>query len=402
MTPEDQVLCLCARQELLPAHREAVEEVCRGVSIPWERLAARAETHGVLPIVAANLRRCEVGMPSPVAGRLELAILENAALKSRDADRLATGLAWLRAVKLDAMLLKGTALDLLVYEEPWVACSRDIDLSLRPAPGWEMGHGREKEIRRALYTHGVECDLDGHHDLTLNGILPLDFTRIWREARPVSFRGEPAWVMSREDLLISLAVNACRKRFFRLKCLFDVAETLERGGPFDAGRLAALAREARSEGVVHAALVAARDLLGVPLPAGVLEALSLAPARARLLNTLIATFRRCGSLAGRSSRRFGLALIVASLHPADAGRFFLYGLTRRPGPRATPISLPAGRPGTNTDEHGPTRTCTDGEDAPRCSSVFVRESPCYSPELPGTGAGAGGTGTRRAGSPSRS
>jgi putative nucleotidyltransferase-like protein len=369
MTPEDHALCLCTRQEFLPAHQEGLEQLCREASIDWNRLAARAEKHGVLPIAAANLRRCNVEIPAPVAGRLELAILENAALKSRDADRLATGLAWLRAVELDAMLLKGTALDLLVYDEPWVAFSRDIDLSLRPGPGWEMGKGREKEIRRALYTHGVECDLDGHHDLTLNGVLPLDFARIWREARPVSFRGEPAWVMSREDLLISLAVNACRKRFFRLKSLFDLAETLQRGGPFDPARLAALAREGRCEGVVYAALTAARDLLGVSLLAGMLEALGLARPRARLLRDLIAAFRRFGSFAERSSRRFGLALVVASLRLPEAGRFFLYRFTRRPGERATPISLPEGRP--PTDEHGPPRTTTDFQDA----SVPVRVRP---------------------------
>ncbi|HEX9944554.1 MAG TPA: nucleotidyltransferase family protein [Thermoanaerobaculia bacterium] len=347
MTPEDHLLRLCARQEFLSVHREAVETLCRGRAVRWDRLADAAERHGVLPIVGANLRRCDagiIGLSAAAAGRLEAALLENAALKERDADRLATGLAWLREVKLDAMLLKGTALDLLVYDEPWVAFSRDVDLSLRPRPGWEEGKGREGEIRRALYTHGVECDLDGHHDLTLNGLFPLDFARIWREARPVLFRGEDAWVMSPEDLLISLCVNACRKHFFRLKGLFDVAETLRKGGPFDAARLAALAWEGRCEGVVFAALTAARDLLAAPLLPGLLEALSVSRPRAGLLRGLVAAFRRLGSFEGRSVRLFGLALVVAGLRPAEAVRFFLYRFTRRPGKRRTPIDLPAGRP----------------------------------------------------------
>jgi hypothetical protein len=347
MTPEDHLLRLCTRQEFLPLHQEAVEQLCRGRSVSWDRLIVTAERHGVLPIVGANLRRCDaeaLGLPAATAGRLELAILENAALKERDADRLATGLAWLREVKLDTMLLKGTALDLLVYDEPWVAFSRDIDLSLRPVSGWEEGKGKEKEIRRALYTHGVECDLDGHHDLTLNGLFPLDFARIWREARPVRFRGEETWVMSPEDLLISLCVNASRKHFFRLKGLFDVAETLRRGGPFDAARLAVRAREGRCEGVVYATLIAAQDLLGAALPAGMLEALGVSRPRAGLLRSLIAAFQRLGSFAGRSVRLFGLGLVVASLHPAEGSRFFLYRFTRRPGKRNAPIDLPAGRP----------------------------------------------------------
>jgi hypothetical protein len=340
VTPEDRLLCLCARQDFQPEHRQAAGEICRGGSIRWDRFLATAEQHGVLPIVGANLRHCDVSLPAEVAGRLELAILENAALKERDADRLATGLAALREVELEGLLLKGTALDLLVYDEPWVVVSRDIDLSLRPTgPGWAKGKGREKEVRRALYTHGVECDLEGHHDITLNGVLPLDFGRIWRDARPVSFRGQAAWVMSPEDLLVSLGVNACRKHFFRLKGLFDLAETLRRGGPFDPARLAAIVREGRCGAVVTAALLAARELLGAEFPADppadLLAVLGVSRPRAGLLRLLVAAFRRWGSFAGRSPRLLGQALVMASLRPAELLRFYVYRFTRRP-PRRRP------------------------------------------------------------------
>ena len=340
MTPEDRLLLLCARQEFTPEHQAAAAAICAGGGIRWDRLLATAERHGVLPIAGSNLQRCGAALPAAVAGRLELAIFENAAVKERDADRLAAGLAALREVELEALLLKGTALDLLVYDAPWVAVSKDVDLSLRPAgPGWEREKGGEKEVRRALYTHGVECDLDGHHDLTLNGLLPLDFGRIWREARPVTFRGQAAWVMSPEDLLVSLCVNACRKRFFRLKGLFDVAETLRRGGPFAAARLAAIAREGRSCGVVYAALAAARGTLGADLSdvsAELPPALGISRLRAGLLRLLVAAFRRFGSFAGRSGRLFGLALVAVSLRPADLVRFFVYGVTRRPKRLAIP------------------------------------------------------------------
>ncbi|HEX3552450.1 MAG TPA: nucleotidyltransferase family protein [Thermoanaerobaculia bacterium] len=346
MTAEDRLLLLCARQDFTPEHQAAAAALCAGGApgaIRWDRLLATAERHGVLPIAGANLQRCGAPLPAAVAGRLELAIFENAAVKERDADRLAAGLAALREVELEALLLKGTALDVLVYAEPWVAVSKDIDLSLRPTgPGWAKGKGREKEVRRALYTHGVECDLEGHHDVTLNGLLPLDFERIWRQARPVAFRGQAAWVMSPEDLLVSLCVNACRKRFFRLKGLFDVAETVRRGGPFDSARLAAIAREGRCGGVVWAALAAARGTLGVELPEmPAPAALGISRPRAALVHLLVAAFRRCGSFAGRSTRLFGLALVAAGLRPADLVRFFVYGVTRRPQRRAIPPAPPA-------------------------------------------------------------
>ncbi len=335
MTPEDRLLCLCARQEFLPVHQEAVERLAREEPPRWDRrwnrIIATAERHGVLPIVGVNLRRCELSLPERVVERLETALFENAALKERDADRLAAGIARLREVELDAMILKGMALSLSVYQEPWVVTSQDIDLSLRPWPGWRKDKGDERKVRRALYTHGVECDLDGHHDVTLNGMLPVDFRRIWREARPVRFRGVDAWVMSPEDQMIALAVNGCRKHYFRLKALFDVAETLRRGEALDGPRLGALAREGHCEGIVYAALVAAREALGAEVPAGTLGALGVSAPRAALLRGLIAAFLRFGSFVDPApqTRALSLALTYASLRPAEARKSALYSFTHR-------------------------------------------------------------------------
>jgi len=329
MTREDHLLLLCARQAFLPAHREEIGRLCREGVVRWGRLAAAAGRHGVLPIVGANLRRCDpavTGLPEALAAKFEIAALENAAVRERDADRLAAGLARLREVELEALLLKGTALTLQVYEEPWVVTSQDIDLSLKPGPGWEKGKGEEKKVRKALYTHGVECDLETHHDVTMNGVLPVDFERIWREARPVTFRGVPAWLMSPEDLLISLCVNGCRKRF-RLKVLFDVAETLRRGGPLDPERLGRLAREGHCEGIVYAALILARKALGAEIPEGLLESLKLSWPRAALLRGLAAAFLKAGSFVESSGRPLALALAYAALRPLDTWKSGVYSLS---------------------------------------------------------------------------
>jgi hypothetical protein len=340
VTREDRLLGLCARQEFLPRHRQAVEGLCRAAAVRWGLLAAAAERHGVLPIVGANLRKCDAGLPEDLSARFELAVFENAAVRERDAVRLADGLARLREVELEAMLLKGTALTLSVYAEPWVVTSQDIDLVLRPGPGWEKGKGEEKKVRWALYTNGVECDLETHHDVTMNGVLPVDFARVWREARPVDFRGVPAWTMSPEDLLISLCVNCCRKHF-RLKGLFDVAETLRRGEALDWRRLGALAREGRCEGIVYAALVAAQGALGAGLPAGSREALGVAPVRAALLRSLIRTFLAAAPFTGRTGRPLALVLAYASLRPAEAWRSLRYSLTHPPKHKGEDPQAPA-------------------------------------------------------------
>ncbi len=320
---EDRILFLCTRQDFQPRHREMVEAL-GARPVRWERLAATAEAHGVLPIVGTHLRSCALELPPGLADRLEAAVFENALRKEQDARRLAEGLARLREVGLEALLLKGASLDLLVYTEPWVVSSRDTDLLLRPLPGYRPGP-EEKAVRRALYRAGIECDLLGHHDLDMHGALPVSTERIWRAARRIDFRGAEAWVMGPEDLLISLCINACRKRFFRLKGLFDLAETVARAG-MDWERLGLLARRSRCEGIVFAALLAARETVGCALPEGALAELGVRARRARLLRLLVA--------GARTERKLSLLLAYASLRPEQAWRSLHLALMRRPARQA--------------------------------------------------------------------
>lgn len=351
MTEEDRILFACARQDFGPPHRETVEELARQRSdhIDWERLAATAERHGVLPVVGANLRRCDpavLGLPAALAERLEVALFENALLKERDAVHLAAALARLREARLEAMLLKGAALDLLVYAEPWVTSSRDTDLLVRPLPGFRRGR-EDRELRDALYREGIECDLEEHHDVNMNGVLPIPFRRIWQDARPVRFRGQDAWVMSPEDLLISLCINSCRKRFLRLKGLFDIAETVRRGADpawgLDWDRLARKVRDYHCGGIAFAALLTADATVGCDLPVGVWGSLGVAPARAALLRRLVAQTLRNASLDRPEAG--GLLLSYASYRWGQAWRSLWIALTHpgghRPPVDPVPYSMPA-------------------------------------------------------------
>lgn len=315
---EERILCLCARQDFEPHHRAAVEAL-GARPVRWTRVAAIAEAHGVLPIVGAHLRSCSLELPPGLPERLEGALFENALRKEQEARELAEGLARLREVGLEALLLKGASLDLLVYDEPWVVSSRDTDLLLRPLPGYRPGP-EEKAVRRSLYRSGIECDLLGHHDLDMHGALPVQTERIWQGARRIDFRGTDAWVMGPEDLLISLCINACRKRFFRLKGLFDLAETVARTA-IDWERLAAHARRSCCEGIVLTALLTARETVGCALPEGALEELGVRPVRARLLQLLIAAAHR--------DRALSLLLVYASLRPDQASRSLRLALGRR-------------------------------------------------------------------------
>ena len=326
MKVEDRILCAAVRQAFLPAHREAVETLARRRPVRWERLAESAVRHGVAPIVWTNLRRCDpaaLRLPAPVAGRLEHALFEGVARAERDAVRLMSALARLDAVGQDALVLKGTAARLLVYDQPWATVSRDIDLTVRPRPGRSFGP-EEREVRLDLYLDGIECEPLEHHDVTMNGALAVPFERIWREARRVEVRGAPALVPAAEDLVLTIAIGCCRKRYFRLKTLFDLAESVARL-PLDWERLAAAAREARCEAVVWTALAAARATVGCEVPESAMATLGVPVARRLVLEALVAAAVALGPLAApapgvRSTPGPSLLLTYTSLHLDQAWR----------------------------------------------------------------------------------
>jgi hypothetical protein len=308
---EDRVLFAAARQDFREEHRSAVEAMA---PFDLEKVAAIAESHGVAPIVGANLK----------AENLQRAFFENVLIKAQEAERLAQGIARLREAGYQVMLLKGLALDLLVYREPWVTTSKDADLLLRPEPGRRLADD-ERAVRRSLYRSGIECDLLRHHDVDMNGVLPVRFDRIWAAARAVDFHGQEVFVMSPEDLLISLCINSCRKRFFRLKYLFDIAETVSRL-EIDWDRLAVCAREDRCEGIVYTALHATAETVGCELPDGVLESLGVPRFRALLVRRLVARFLRHGSLGSPPSP----LLPYASYRWGQALRSFRVAVTWEP------------------------------------------------------------------------
>lgn len=316
MRAEDRVLFLAARQDFHEEHRVAVEELS---PVDWKEVAAVAESHGVAPIVGVNLK----------LERLEAAFFENVLIKVQEAERLAQGIGRLREAGYQVMLLKGTALDLLVYREPWVTTSKDADLLLRPERPLSAD---EKAVRRSLYRSGIECDVPGHHDLDMNGVLPVRYDRIWEAARRVDWHGQEAFVMADEDLLISLCVNSCRKRFFRLKHLFDIAESTRRLD-FDWDRLATRAREDRCEGIVYTALHVTRETLGCEVPEGALEALGLPRPRTLLIRRLVDRWLRRGSLSLPPLPW----LPYASYRPRQALRSLRFALTWQPPAHHTAI-----------------------------------------------------------------
>jgi hypothetical protein len=288
MKPEDKLLYICVRQELSQSHQEAFLALCDSTEIDWEIVLRKALLHSVAPLVYHNLLQ-NASMQQIVAPevmeQLELCYYRNIVLKERAASKLADIASFFNSVSSDVMLIKGAALDALVYEQPWYTMSNDVDLVIREKHE-EITDTKIVEILKPDHKH-FEWEYFEHHDVVMNGILPVNFQRIWDDAVKIQFRGRDLFVMSAEDMLISLCISDCRKRFFRLKALLDIAETVNHYGDISWGVVAQKAREYDCHNIVYATLLATKMTVGCEFPDDFLLKLEINPVRAKLMQYLM-------------------------------------------------------------------------------------------------------------------
>ena len=298
--PEALLLSACCRQRFGEVEREGIRRLCEHHAINWDRLLAAAIQHGVAPLVGANLEKgpgSDPLIPRETLLQFKLATLANRTAKVRAGLAVAELIAFCNERSLPVLLIKGLALDLLVYQTPNATVSADIDLVLGVRYD-EVGQAVRKDFyefvanleRRSGWAW--ECEWFSHHDLTLNGLLPVSFRRIWDDAVPIPFRGQPAFVMSPEDLLIAACISCHRRRHLRLKLLCDVAETVARYRDLDWDLLWNKSLQYRCSTIVYAALVSSSSTLGLETPFQPPPQRHVNPARARLIRSLFGRIDR--------------------------------------------------------------------------------------------------------------
>lgn len=292
--PELALLLGCARQRFTAVHQQIVEDTLRHAAVRWDDLLSIATGHGVAPLVFTNLVRCRAvkeQLPGPVARGFKSLSLRTKVVKAQRLRALADVLTACQASGAAVMLVKGAALDVAVYQQPWYTSSLDMDVVVRPPQGVNSAAIRADlnqlfwDVSRAC---PIECDWFAHHDITMNGVLSVCFETIWRDACALEVAGCPAFRMAAEDLLIAACINGARRRFLKLKALVDVAEIIERFDTLDWSMVAHKSRDYRCTPIVYAGLHLARQLLDCPLPADTLESLAVSAPRAALIRFLCA------------------------------------------------------------------------------------------------------------------
>lgn len=292
LRPEEELLFACTRQGLLPCHRAKLAQITEQNPIRWDVVYTTALNHGVAPLVYANLLQCPTiagQMPADSRTKFVRCTQANTLRKSLSRERVRGVLQFFARRSVKVMLIKGAALDVSVYRQPWYTLSADIDLLVQcrqqdfPAGDRPAAHqimrGRSALERRIP----VECDWFDHHDVSMNGLLPIGFDEIWSQARAVQVLDQVAYLMSPEHMLLSACINGCRKRFFRLKSLCDISEIIL-AHEIDWDLFTRTARRWGCEIIAYTALLIAGMALGASIPQGVLASLGVSLLRRQIIH----------------------------------------------------------------------------------------------------------------------
>lgn len=296
-----QLLLLVSRRSLTSDEcKQVLASIERGVS--WPFFYELAQAHGLAPLVFHNLRTLNVAgsVPLPVWRQFEAnyysTLGDNLLLESE----LFRATEQLRNRQIDFLLLKGIVLGALLYPDPALRPSADLDIMVptdhvsgaRQALedlGYGLQPGRQLDFQLAhSYDLPYVCQtasgqgvlIELHWNLAEPELFKLDIAALWQRAQTFAYNGHTLPSLSLEDILFHLTIHIRKHRYVGLRWLVDVSEMLRTfGADLDWPYLVNLAERTGARTLLYMTLQLAHDVMGAPVPPHVLD--SLRPSRVR-------------------------------------------------------------------------------------------------------------------------
>jgi hypothetical protein len=290
--------------EVTPEARCLVEILARrGASsentkhVDWDALVAVAESHGVGPLLYAEVRRQGLNPPEHVAASLRRSYLASAGKSTLIFHSLAAALSALHTGGVPVAPLKGAFLAEAVYGDIGVRPMSDVDIMVKSAHvaraiGILRGLGYRPEVSfdalaEQTINHGVPLTnpeglrLDLHWSIVSPrcraAFTSEELDALWSRAGETTLCGVLVLALSPTDLLLHLCVHASVFHRFddiRLRHFVDIAQVCRRYGDGIAwDELAARANRWRVAHGVQIALAMSQEWAGAVVPASVLAAL---------------------------------------------------------------------------------------------------------------------------------
>jgi hypothetical protein len=196
---------------------------CLAEPMAWPDLLAEARRLRVAPLLYVGLRSAAmVAVPPSVLEALRRTTLTVGARSARLEQAAAMVIATASADGIPVLVLKGLALQELVYPAGTVRSMDDVDLLVAPTDSPRLGRllrsrGYRNDLRgeEDFFAPDLSHSIDVHTDLVNTTRLPArgalwaePFQDIWQRRQSFALGGAPAWTLGPPDTIQHLAVHA--------------------------------------------------------------------------------------------------------------------------------------------------------------------------------------------------
>lgn len=299
---EIELLLACARTSHDDALAARLAKLLRAEG-DWDALMQLAMRHKLVPLLYWHLSQLGASAaPDEFMAQARVRCFAIAARNRRLADELLAVTRRLAEAGVPTLAFKGPALAAMVYHDPALRVSSDLDILVRRrdlalALGVLAAHGYRQVFRHSrlfealarpfrhaanLVSADFQSQIDLHWKLSQSYYaFALRGELIWRRLAPVRIGGELRQTLAPEALLIVLCMHGGRHCWLRLAWLCDLAEFLRAYPQLDWPAVLTEAAALHSTRLLLLGLWLAHALLGADLPA-VVHCAAADPAVAQL------------------------------------------------------------------------------------------------------------------------
>ena len=285
MRPENDLLLLCVGAAF---HSNGTLVSASSENIDWNRFVGLCDWHNLVPVVYRTLPDVwPEEIPAAVMNRLRSLSHANtlrALFLASELDRILKALS---SCGVHAYPFKGPALSLMLYGDPALRKSKDLDIlvpreKLRKAMkvlnmlGYDAKNsmnGSRLAAHRCSEYETAFSRRDGRIDVELQwAVVPgyfgfdHDKLRIWSIVEKCAWNGFSFPVLPPEETLLLLSVHGVKHLWCKLAWICDVAGLLKANTPPDLDRSFELARQCGVVRLLCLALLLAKRLARVNLP----------------------------------------------------------------------------------------------------------------------------------------
>ena len=249
----------------------------------WDALIELAAFHRVAPLLHRSLRGAGPHPPHPKLEAYVRSASSRGLLLTGELLRLLKG--W-DAAGVQAIPFEGPALAVRLYGDPALRHFDDLDFLVRAADfpaareavlalGYRPSNQHSYSETFIQTRAGIEITLDLHwHFLIKPTVFPFTpfLEAVFARSESFSLGGHTVRTFSTEDLLLFLCVHGSKHLWLRLQWLCDAAQLLYTRPDLDWAQVMAQAKSSGGRGLLYSGLYLSNDLLGVPLPPDIEQA----------------------------------------------------------------------------------------------------------------------------------